>query len=149
MGTRRVTRDGGHSFRGRSVARCLRGSYGSIVVAAEAGRSSSPDLRGLPAPCKDAAICAFRFVIFITSTQNTVAKVRHPLWKRRSASPATNATGQPNPAPHGPTSAPNSKNKSAKNSSLKPSQIISQPSQKSPPTPSQKIPPPSQQILFP
>src|SRR5262249_22307528 len=42
----------------RSVERCLGGRYGStdgFPVAAEAGRSS----RGLPAPCEDAAICAW------------------------------------------------------------------------------------------
>ena len=47
MGTGRVTRDGCHSFRGRSVAPCL---HGSIVIAAEAGSLHLNNNKGLPAP---------------------------------------------------------------------------------------------------
>jgi hypothetical protein len=74
---RMVTRDGGHSYRGQSVAPCLRGSCG-IIKRRSCSCRSGQVLRqgGLPAPCKDSAICAFRLVIFITSRDpNWVAAV--------------------------------------------------------------------------
>ena len=62
---------------GYHLAPCLRGSCG-IIKRRSCSCRSGQVLRqgGLPAPCKDSAICAFRLVIFITSRDpNWVAAV--------------------------------------------------------------------------